>query len=100
MSDESKWLRPVSDGVPTSTLFVGNAGELVDMPPDQILQLCSVVSPNARVDVPDPNKSFLFVTFESADDAEAGMAVLQDAARVGKQLTVKYARRHPSFKVH
>lgn len=86
-------LRPVEHE--TRALFVGNAGAPVGLPPERIAQLCTIQGVAPRVDVPNANKTFLYVIFETESLASQARQVLMDAAVVGRQLTVKYADLHP-----
>lgn len=96
MSEVAKQLRPVEEV--TNTLFVGNAGPAVGLPAEDIERLCVHLCPT-RTELPDPTKSFLFVSFETEDQASAAKELLSQPAVAGRQLAVKFAKRHPKFRV-
>lgn len=96
VSDFAKHLRPVEEV--TKTLFVGNAGPAVGLPPETIERLCVHLSP-IRSEVPDPTKSFIFISFDSEDQASAAKDLLSQPKVTGRQLAVKFAKRHPKFRV-
>jgi hypothetical protein len=98
MCDGAKYLRPVIDGLQTRTLFVGNAGPAVGLAEAEIIALCEPYRVR-HCDVPDPAKAFVFLTFDSIDDASACKEHLSGYLSFGRQLNVKYACRHPKFKV-
>lgn len=87
-------LRPVEHE--TCCLFVGNAGATVGLPPARIAEVCTFQGVTApKVDVPDPTKTFLYVTFETVDLARQARKVLMSSKVMGRLLTVKYADLHP-----
>ena len=95
MVQDPKLLRPVGDGAPTCFLFVGNAGEAVGLPAERVARLCTIQGVVPTVDVPDPTKTFLYVTFKTASLASEARQELIDAENVRRKLTVKYADLHP-----
>lgn len=92
-ADNATLLRPV--GHATSALFVANAGATVGLPPHVIAQLCEIDGIPAKVHVPDPSKTFMYVLFDTEKLATEAMTSLLNAERVGRLLTVKYADLHP-----
>lgn len=65
------------------------------LPAEQVARLCTIQGVAPKVDVPDPTKTFLYVTFKTQSMARLARQVLMDAESVGRQLTVKYAALHP-----
>lgn len=96
MTEYGKFLRPVEEV--TNTLFVGNAGPAVCLPAADVERMCVHLSPT-RVEVPDPTKSFIFMSFETGDQASAAKELLSQPAVTGRPLAVKFAKRHPKFRV-
>jgi hypothetical protein len=90
---DPKSLRPVE--YETRILFIGNAGSSVGLPPERIAQLCTVQEVVPKVDVPDPNKTFLYVTFATVALAKLAMQALLDTSSVGRQVTARFADVHP-----
>eukprot|EP00892_Ulva_mutabilis_P010783 jgi/Ulvmu1/8077/UM004_0314.1 len=95
MTENGRYLRPVEEV--TNTLFVGNAGPAVGLPAATVERMCVHLSPS-RVEVPDPTKSFIFISFGTEELATAAKELLSQPGITGRPLTVKYAKRHPRFR--
>jgi hypothetical protein len=93
----ARFYRPVPDSNRSPTLFLGNVGPALGISVTDVTAECASFGPH-QVDVPDANKTFLFVTFESQDSADAAKLHLQQKTTFGRVLTVKYAKLSPKYK--
>jgi hypothetical protein len=93
----ARFFRPVLDSDRSQTLFLGNVGPTLGNSIPDVTAECLRFGSH-HVDLPDANKTFLFVTFGSQDAADAAKLHFQRQRLFGRDLTVKYAKLSPKYK--
>lgn len=91
IGDLARFYRPVASEIPSPTLFVGNVGPAVGISAADVSKQFDSYGSN-QVDVPDPGKSFLFVTFDTPEVATAAMQQQQGELLLGRDVTISFAK--------
>ena len=99
IGDLARFYRPVACDAPSPTLFVGNTGPALGISAAAIAAHFESFGQN-HVDVPDPAKSFVFVTFDSEQEAAAAKRQQLGQRILGRDVTLSFAKLSRKYRSH